>query len=103
MPTTIYRLSVVFGTQEGLSPVGRTKGHEDFLLRDPADPLIPGTDIARMLVTPLGVKAVGVASTEVERVQEGLQRLAKTRLSDRARERDRKPRRRVTEESATTA
>ena len=92
---SIYRLSRLYNRprgQDGLMGVGKTKLHEDYLLRDASDPLIPGTDVERMQVIPLGEKAVGVVSTEVERVQAGLQRPAKARLADRTRDRDRKPR-----------
>jgi hypothetical protein len=66
--------------RHGLFGVGRTKLLEDFIFHSAADPLIPGTDVERIHTIPLGAKAVGVPSSEVERVSHGLQRCARTRI-----------------------
>jgi hypothetical protein len=78
MTVLIHRLRSLHNRpgQAGLLGVGRTKLHEDFLLRDERDPLIPGTDVKRIRTVPLGVKAVGVTDAEVRRVVEGLERCA---------------------------
>jgi hypothetical protein len=74
----IHRLSRLHNRpgRDGLLGIGRTKLHEDFILRDEGDALIPGTDVKRMRTVPLGVKAVGVTDAEVRRVVAGLQRCA---------------------------
>jgi hypothetical protein len=76
MTVFIHRLRSLHNRpgQAGLLGVGRTKLHEDFLLRDESDPLIPGTDVKRLRTVPLGVKALGVTDAEVRRVVNGLQR-----------------------------
>jgi hypothetical protein len=41
-----------------------------------ADPLIPGTDVPRMELVPLGERAQGATDIEIKRVMEGLCRCA---------------------------
>jgi hypothetical protein len=63
----------------GLLAVGKTKLHEDYLLHDPNDPLIPGTDVQRLSVVYLGPKTPATTDDEVNRVIAGLQRWAVSR------------------------
>jgi hypothetical protein len=63
----------------GLLAVGKTKLHEDYLLHDPSDPLIPGTDVPRLSLVYLGPKTPVTTDDEVNRVIAGLQRWAAER------------------------
>jgi hypothetical protein len=63
----------------GRLAVGKTKLHEDYLLHDPDDPLIPGTDVPRLSLVYLGPKTPVVTDDEVNRVIAGLQRWAAAR------------------------
>jgi hypothetical protein len=47
---------------------GKTKVCEDFLLRDPSDPHVPGTNVRRAKVTYLGPKLPVVTEAEIERL-----------------------------------
>jgi hypothetical protein len=79
----IFRLNRLYNRKDsegnchdGVFGVGRTKFLEDYVLRDAADPLIPGTDVPRMELVPLGERAQGATDIEIKRVMEGLQRCA---------------------------
>jgi hypothetical protein len=63
----------------GLLAVGKPTLHEDYLLHDPNDPLIPGTDVQRLSVVYLGPKTPATTDDEVNRVIAGLQRWAGSR------------------------
>jgi hypothetical protein len=63
----------------GLLAVGKTKLHEDYLLHDPNDPLIPNTDVRRLSLVHLGPKTPVTTDDEVNRVIAGLQRWAAER------------------------
>ena len=63
-------------TRVGLLAVGKTKLHEDYLLRDSNNPLIPGTDVQRLSVVYLGPKTPATTDDEVNRVIADLQRWA---------------------------
>lgn len=52
----------------GKWPIGRTKGHEDWLLHDPADPFVPHTEVRRAKVDWLGPNLPTVSAAEVERI-----------------------------------
>jgi hypothetical protein len=60
----------------GRLAVGKTKLHEDYVLRDPKDPLIPGTDVPRLNLVYLGPKTPVTTDDEVDRVIAGLQQWA---------------------------
>jgi hypothetical protein len=47
---------------------GKTKVNEAFLLRDPSDPFVPGTNVRRATVTYLGPKIPIVTEPEIERL-----------------------------------
>ena len=59
--------------QMGVFDVSRSKFYRDFLLPDPADPNIPGTDIPRLRLVYLGGKSVGVNDDDTSRVVLALQ------------------------------
>jgi hypothetical protein len=53
----------------GKWPIGRTKGHEDWLLHDPVNhPFIPHTGVRRAKVDWLGPNLPAVSAAEVERI-----------------------------------
>jgi hypothetical protein len=58
--------------QDGLLGVSRTQFFKNFLLRDPSNPFVPGTNVRRLQTVPLGIKAVGVLDAEVRRIVEEL-------------------------------
>jgi hypothetical protein len=87
----------------GLWRAGKTKVCSDYLLRDPANPYVPGTDVLRAKVTYLGPKLPIVTEAEVERLPRELgefyanaQRIERDQALERdkglRRERDRRPR-----------
>ena len=51
----------------------RAKGYRDFILTDPSNPFISGTDVPRLRPMHLGVKSVGVSEDEIQRVVVALQ------------------------------
>jgi hypothetical protein len=59
--------------EKGIFDIGRARGYRDYLLTDPADPFIPGTDVPRLRLIHLGGKSVGVSDDEINRVVAGLQ------------------------------
>jgi hypothetical protein len=56
--------------------VGKTKFVEDYILHDEADPYVPHTDgqVLRVRTVPLGEKAVGLFSDEIDDRIEALRR-----------------------------
>jgi hypothetical protein len=52
----------------GLLRSGKTKVNEAFLLRNPSDPFVPGTNVRRAKVTYLGPKLPVVTEAEIERL-----------------------------------
>jgi hypothetical protein len=54
--------------------VGKTKFNEDYLLRDPADPWVPGTNntVPRLRPVPLGERAIGFFDDETDGTLEAL-------------------------------
>ena len=69
--------------QPGVFPISRAKFYRDFVLTDPADPFIPGTDIPRLRLTYLGPKSVGVDDEERDRLIEALKNLHATKVAQR--------------------
>jgi hypothetical protein len=61
--------------ERGRLDIGRTKGLQDFILRDPSDPFIPNTDIYRIRLTYFGQKIALTTEDEIARVTDGLRRL----------------------------
>ena len=55
--------------------VGKTLFSNNYVLRDPAQPHIPGTSIPRLRPIPLGEKAIGFFSDEIAAVQDALGKL----------------------------
>ena len=70
--------------QKGIFDIGRAKGYRDFILTDPANPFIPGTDVPRLQPVHLGGRSVGVSDDEINRVVAGLQNWHATRTAQRA-------------------
>jgi hypothetical protein len=60
----------------GLLGIGKSKLYEDYLLQDPSDPFIPGTDVPRLSLVYLGPNTPAVTDDEVNRVIADLQRWA---------------------------
>ena len=60
------------------------QGLPRFILTDPANPFIPGTDIPRLRPVHLGGKSVGVSEDEINRVVAALQNWHATKAAQRA-------------------
>ena len=86
MPQDFYRLPELWSrkNEPGLWPVGKTKANEDFLLRDPADPFVPGTDVRRAKITSLGPKTQVITAEEAERLPRELAEFYATRNASSA-------------------
>jgi hypothetical protein len=82
----VTRIGKMFNSKgrKGVFDVGRSKFYADFVLTDPADPFIPGTDIPRLRLVHLGGKSVGVDDDDTSRVIAGLQDWYQTRRAQRA-------------------
>jgi hypothetical protein len=103
MALKIFRLPELWNRKDrlGLWRAGKTKIWADYLLRDPAEPFVPGTDVRRAEITYLGPRLPVVAEAEVERlprelgefyanaqlIENGLD----ARIEELRRERDRRP------------
>jgi hypothetical protein len=103
MALKIFRLPELWNRKDrlGLWRAGKTKICADYLLRDPAEPFVPGTDVRRAEITYLGPRLPVVAEAEVERlprelgefyanaqlIENGLD----ARIEELRRERDRRP------------
>jgi hypothetical protein len=70
--------------QKGVFDVSRSKGYRDYILTDPADPNIPGTDVLRLRPIHLGGKSVGVSEDEIQRVVLALQEIYASKAAQRA-------------------
>lgn len=70
MALKIFRLPELWNRKDrlGLWRAGKTKICADYLLRDPAEPFVPGTDVRRAEITYLGPRLPLVAEAEVERL-----------------------------------
>jgi hypothetical protein len=70
MALKIFRLPELWNRKArlGLWRAGKTKICADYLLRDPAEPFVPGTDVRRAEITYLGPRLPVVAEAEVERL-----------------------------------
>jgi hypothetical protein len=62
----------------GVFPVGKTAFFENYVWRVESDPNIPGTNVERLHLFPLGPKAKATTTDEIPRVREGLQRCSRT-------------------------
>jgi len=60
--------------RKGVLDIGKSNFYKNIVLSDPTKPCIPGTDIRRLPVIPLGKKAVGASEEEVERIVDELAR-----------------------------
>ena len=82
----VTRIGKMFNSKgrKGVFDVGRSKFYADFVLTDPADPFIPGTDIPRLRLVHLGGKSVGVDDDDTSRVIAALQDFHATRAARRA-------------------
>jgi hypothetical protein len=82
----VVRIGQVFNHkgQKGLFDISRAKGYADYILRDPANPLIPGTDVARLRLVHLGGRSVGVSDDEIQRVVLALQDFYARKAAQRA-------------------
>jgi hypothetical protein len=66
--------------------VGKTLLEKNFILHDPADPWVPGTNnsVPRLRKVPLGERAVGFFDDEVDIVFEAIKALRDAKLGERA-------------------
>jgi hypothetical protein len=82
----VTRIGRVFNHkgQKGILDISRSKGYRDYVLTDPANPNIPGTDIARLQLVHLGGKSAGVSDDEINRVILALQELYAAKAAQRA-------------------
>jgi len=80
MSPRILRSSLLHRTKkgEGLLGVGPTHFHEQFVFHDEADPFVPDTEIPRLRKIPLGCRAYGFASDEVDALIAALRKLRDT-------------------------
>jgi hypothetical protein len=72
--SAILRPKDVFGPGKPL-PIGQTNFDQNYVLRDEADPYVPGTTIPRLRPTQLGPRAIGYFDDEVFALVENLRRL----------------------------
>src|SRR4051812_44985800 len=70
MTRKFFRLPELWNREgrPGALGCGRTKVCADYLLRDPADPYVTGTDVKRLRVTYLGPKLPIVTEEEIDRL-----------------------------------
>jgi hypothetical protein len=82
----IHRIGAMFNRKDrkGIFDISRAKGYRDFVLSDPADPFISGTEVPRLRLVHLGGKSVGVTDDEINRVVAGLQSWHTIRTAQRA-------------------
>ena len=81
MALKIFRLPELWNRKDrlGLWRAGKTKICADYLLRDPAEPFVPGTDVRRAEITYLGPRLPVVTEAEVERLPRELGEFYATR------------------------
>jgi len=81
----IFRIGAVFNRKgrKGIFDIGHAKGYSDFILTDPADPFITGTDVPRLQPMHLGAKSVGVTEDEIQRVVLALQHFYASKAAQR--------------------
>lgn len=81
MALKIFRLPELWNRKDrlGLWRAGKTKIRADYLLRDPAEPFVPGTDVRRAEITYLGPRLPVVTEAEVERLPRELGEFYATR------------------------
>jgi hypothetical protein len=73
----ILRLSKIFGPN-GKIPVGHSKAYEDYIARPGRESNIPGTNIPKLRLIPLGPRAVGGREDEVDAIVDALSALRDT-------------------------
>ena len=61
--------------------VGKTLFANNYVLRDPTQPCVPGTDIPRLQPIPLGEKAIGFLSDEIDALLDALSKLRGTKIT----------------------
>jgi hypothetical protein len=71
MTVRILRGNQAYGPT-GRLPLGRSKFYQDIVLRDKADPFIPGTQVPRIRIVKLAGTASGFVEDEVDAVAEAL-------------------------------
>ena len=87
MAPTVFRLPRLWicHGRPGVWDAGKTKVCTDYLLRDPADPYVPGTDVERAKVTYLGPKLPFITEAEAQRLPRELGEFyAKAKRAERA-------------------
>jgi hypothetical protein len=70
--------------QKGVFDISKSKFYNEFVLTDPADPNIPGTDIPRLRLVYLGGKSVAVDDDDASRVVQALQDFYASKAAQRA-------------------
>jgi hypothetical protein len=71
MSIRILRVKQICGPA-GRLPVSKSKFYDDFVLHDPADPFIPGTQIKRTRPVKLAGNAAGFVEGEIDAINEAL-------------------------------
>jgi hypothetical protein len=69
----------------GLFGVAKSAFYDNFVLKDEADPYIPGTDVPRLKLLHIAKNATAAFNDEIERVQEGLRRFRDKSFAERKR------------------
>jgi hypothetical protein len=64
----LIRPKFVYDVERGPLPVGHTRFHEDFALKDESDPFIPHTTVRRIKLVDIGPRARAVDEAEIDRV-----------------------------------
>ena len=70
--------------QKGVFDISKSKFYNDFVLTDPANPNITGTNIPRLRPVRLGAKSVAVADDDASRVVLALQDFYASKATQRA-------------------
>jgi hypothetical protein len=86
--------------QKGVFDISKSKFYNDFVLTDPADPNIPGTDIPRLRLVHLGGKSVAVDDGDTSRVVQALKGHYASKAAQRVSAGKKKPPHRASAESA---
>ena len=81
MKTNAMRPKDVFGRGKPI-PVGHTKFYQDFVLRDPSDPFIPGTSIPRLRLAKIGPRSSIAFEDEVYALVEALRAMRDAERAD---------------------
>jgi len=73
MGTKLMRLYQIYGRGNPI-PVGKTKFFEDIVLRDEADPFIPGTRVRRLRLANIGERTPVAFEDEVTALAEAIRK-----------------------------